>query len=141
MLRLVHWYTFDQLASPILLNQGLSEYFLNRTFHNSILVIDMVGVGNTKIKARVNNFDDDNLGVTMHARQSLLIVNWQLLSKLVKYTESKMDSHNSSALVSVFLKFWDFENLLKFPRIHIKRSQTMYYCRLFACNITKITLN
>ena len=69
MLRLVHWYTFDQLASPILLNQGLSEYFLNRTFHNSILVIDMVGVGNTKIKARVNNFDDDNLGVTMHARQ------------------------------------------------------------------------
>ena len=38
-----------------MLNQGILECFLELDFYNPIIVVDMVGVGNIKIEARVNS--------------------------------------------------------------------------------------
>ena len=59
MLRPLHYYPFDQIASPNFLNQGVFQYFLSQPFYIPKLIVNMVrwgsGLGNIKIKARINN--------------------------------------------------------------------------------------
>ena len=48
---------------------------------------------------------------------------------------------SESALVSIFLRWWDLENLRNPQRKSMKRSELQYCYRPFACSITKFTLN